>query len=171
MQQLLAAKGYRIVVCSRVVDALPHLLQVAPRSGYKTYEYAPALFSPQTKNIIISEFHKSQNRWVKSELDIFYLLAHEIGHALDHFLKGVTNTQRFKEAYRADYTRLNSDDKIMLAYFIQSGSKFGRQETFAEIFSSVLGQSHYLVIEQKFPETAKLVREVVSDKASITSNG
>lgn len=172
VQDLLATKGYRIVASTRVVDAMPALLQVTPRwSGHTTHEHLPALFIPQLKLIVLSEFYKSRNSWVKVDLDIFYMLAHEVGHALDHSLKGVTNTRRFKETYLADYARLNSDDKSRLTYFIQNTSKFGMEETFAEIFSSVLGQSQCADIEQKFPETAKLVREVLLDKVSIASRG
>ena len=147
---------------------MPALLQVPTTGlGRTTFEEVPALFIPQSKLIVVSEFYKSKYSWDKVEIDMLYALAHEVGHAVDHSLNGVSNTRRFKKTYMSDYVRLNADDKSRLAYFIQSKSQAGRKETFAEIFSSVVSKSHCADIEQKFPGAAKLVREVLAAKLSM----
>jgi hypothetical protein len=85
------------------------------------WSVVPGVFDPSSKTVLIATSDRFPNGSVN-------LALHEIGHAYDAAMGGLSDSSDFTKAYEAAKGGLS-------AYFLQAGSA-GRQETFAESFAA-----------------------------------
>jgi|SRR5579885_1943401 len=161
IQNLLVRHGYKIVAARQLLTAVRSIYP-APFDSFTGYCFT------LLRLIIVCEYCKPKESWIPGN-NPCSVLAHEVGHAVDNCLMGVSNQSRFRLAHKKDCGRLNETEKSRLAYYIQRMSRQGRGEAFSEIFASILGQSLCPEIEQHFPECAKVVRGVLEARFKASS--
>lgn len=90
---------------------------------------------------------------------------HETGHGYDHVIGKYSKTADFRSAYNDDVSRLSSDQRSELKYYLQADDA-GPNETFAELFAEgVMRQAKIQPetgeIVQFFPRTFEVVARLL----------
>lgn len=135
---LLYSKGCKILVSPTYVDHDPQSANTRP-TGFEygsTWKDCPGRFDG--RNIVVCEYTIGNDFDLEEASDPLGILRHEIGHAIDHFLGGISNTTDFKQAYSQDIHGLDEFVKPRLRYYIQTEGN-GPAETFAELAAAKYG--------------------------------
>lgn len=135
---LLTKHNYRILAIREMSD-YKNEWQTTQASGYskgKTFEHVGGVTLPRANLILIAEYEKRGNAYVR--IDYFnrfqYIFEHELGHAID-FLLGISKSEKFLEKYWIDASSLPRGIDRLLSYFVQEKER-GPRETVAELFCS-----------------------------------
>lgn len=177
IKNLLRSQGWQVVATRKISTAMPELREVKPRGWPpgSTWDNASALCDASTKRIVIAENSlQGLDGPAAKELKVGHTLGrccHEIGHAVDHALKGASETAEFKQAYEKD---LKDQEKLpdaerkwmkeAFAYFLQPGEA-GRQEAWADLYAASIGKNSYPVnkdLSKYFPGAFKIVQTQIS---------
>ncbi len=162
VRKLLIANGTKIVIGGTVSDAKPELKNVRPRGWPpgSTWDNADGLYSPGDKTVVIAEYRMDGDKKVPSGRTAG-VERHEIGHAVDHAMGDLSHSEEFDKAYQQDIAKLSAADRQRLTYLLQNDNA-GKEETFAEIFAGINGQTcnagDTAYILSKFPNVAELLR-------------
>lgn len=157
VQKFVSKKGYKVVAVKRISNVLPgDMILPADYPEQDNYSALGMCFKYFGK-IIVAESVPFNDGWHSTHETVTKTLAHEVGHAVDFCLGDFSNTAKFKHAHNADYKNLSDDDKQKWKYYVRTGDQRGRCETFAEIYSCIIGEKDGF--EKLFPETAKAIRE------------
>ncbi|MBD0319160.1 MAG: hypothetical protein ICV87_02430 [Gemmatimonadetes bacterium] len=171
VREILDWGGYALVTGLTVVDAEPGLAGQRPR-GYPpdaTWENSPGGYLGGTaKRIVVAETYRDyeSDRFVPCT-HVAGALRHEVGHALDDALGGVSAGVEFLSVYVRDRLRLrerNLQDE--LAYFLNEDLKAGADETFAELVAIACGGGAAGVDElmaSTFEDSLALVKRILED--------
>lgn len=157
----LSDNGFKIVAASAVVEELPYLKEVHPR-GYgesDTFENVLALMDHFNRLVLVAEKSKSGDN-----TDAPNGVRYESGHAIDA-LYSFSDSAEYMKAYENDVKRMGLEDRQYLAYLLQGGNA-GPCESFAEVFATIHGGSRNAYFKQRmeqcFPETIKVVRQMLT---------
>lgn len=169
LTSFLSSQGCKIYVTPTMIDKEPALLNTQPR-GYeqgKTFKNVPACFDGQ--DVIVCNYAmRGSDDW-EPTADPNGSLRHEMGHALDHYLGGITSEQNFKLMYYkdcGDLERKNPDVKERLSYYVQK-AEGGPSECFAECVCVILGgrtrdNGHVSDINIAFPNVIKYIENRIT---------
>lgn len=175
MRNILKSKGFSIVTCHLLGDALPP--SENEQGPVTPWNIVSSAYLPSDKQIIISEVTNDSNGGEVSNLNTEGLLRHTIGHAIDslapelmsdHFHDKLSDLESFKYAHTSDIGRLGNDKKAKLAYFVEDGD-ISRSECFAECFAALHGGGSIYSIEvmnKYFSATMKQIRDIVQSVES-----
>jgi tetratricopeptide (TPR) repeat protein len=138
--QFCAENGCRICITPSLEDRNPELRNTKPR-GYEegqTYKNTPAMFAfPEVVVCQYSQVGDNEDNMQPND-DGVGALRHEFGHAVDHYLDYISNSEEFKHIYYLDRAKIA--DKDALAYYIQEGTEHGgASETFAQACCIIFG--------------------------------
>jgi len=158
---------------SKITEVYPRLAGKHPRgwSEGATWDSSGGMFNINTKTITISEtkYSAKLKKFDKpSKTMLKYTINHETGHGFNHSVKvSYSDSEFFKAAYKKDIAKLTPNDitKNDLKYFLQEGSA-GRDETFADLFSELMGQGQQALtvgnkLKQFFPESTKYIEDLL----------
>lgn len=166
LRQIVADEHFDLVVGDHVTQVMPKLEGVTPRGWVNgTWDEAEGLCDPMRRKIVVTERKRDfGGYWVKPTKeradDVFW---HEFGHGLDHSVSGDeirSSQKKFIKAYKKDLKALD-DSNFMhmdLDYFLQEG-RSGRQETFAQMFTNLMGAVDETDIRRHFPNVKELMEE------------
>ncbi len=163
----LQRRGGRICLTPRMADKLPVYQNTRPRGwddGF-TGKNVDGLFDG--KDVIVCEYTSR----IDDELSmarnnrVGYLVRHELGHAFDHYWRGLSATEEFRHTYLLDLGQMDSDEREgELAYFTQKANA-GASECFAELFAIMVGGGHSSkgdeALMRCFPNYAKLIKKTL----------
>jgi tetratricopeptide (TPR) repeat protein len=136
---LLAKKGIHIKLTPTMIDNDPSLAYQQPR-GYedgKTFKNCPGLFDGYDIVVCEYEFIGDSNDVRKCQGPMG-TLRHELGHAVDRCLGGVSRKEEFRHLYLLDIGTIDDEVKNKIGYYLQK-DKAGPAETFAEIMCHKYG--------------------------------
>jgi hypothetical protein len=162
----LASQGCKVYVTPNMIDKEPELLNTRPR-GYedgRTYKNVPALFDG--RDVVICNYTLGDDEsWTPRE-DPSGSVRHEIGHAIDRYLGGVTRDDAFKLMYYKDCGKIEPEVKERLAYYVQK-AQGGPSECFAECVATIFGggdrgEQHYADIRAAFPTVIAYIQNLIS---------
>jgi hypothetical protein len=131
---LLVQRGIKICLTPTTIDQDPRSQNTKPR-GYEegtTYKNCPGFFNGRM--IVVCEYAlrgADDSAWSNTS-DPIGTLRHEMGHAIDSCLGGLSGSEEFKHAYYLDVGRIDEDAKPRIAYYLQT-AQGGPSETFAEL--------------------------------------
>ena len=159
---LLQQRGIKICLTPTTIDQDPRNQNTKPR-GYEegsTYKNCPGFFNGRT--IVVCEYTLSgfdDSGWDHA-LDPIGTLRHEMGHAIDACLGGVSRSDEFKHAYYLDVGQIPEDVKPHISYFLQT-SQGGPSETFAELVCYDFGG------RTRYPERCQLVHSSFKQASAV----
>ncbi len=137
---LLYSNNCKILLMPSVVEN-DFRMQNAQPGGYwegANFENVPAYF--HAPNIAIGQYASDPSgAGYQPAQGYIGTLRHEVGHAIDCFLGGVSDSPEFRHAWTEDcYTAEARANQKKLAYFLTEGER-GQAETFAELCCYDLG--------------------------------
>jgi tetratricopeptide (TPR) repeat protein len=163
--------GGMIHLTPTLIDRNPELKNTRPR-GYEeghTYKNCPAMFD--YPNIVVCEYaivgDDDDDKWELTD-DPIGSMRHEMGHALDAFLGGLTQTEEYKHAYYLDLGKVDQDMREKLHYYTQK-AEGGPSETFAELVCALYGggttsyrNTRCQEVFQCFPTMSALIKNKIN---------
>ncbi len=139
MQTALDARGVRVEVVRRIVDAKPHLAGVCPRGwpAGLTYENADACYDGGV--VVVAEVHADNVTGQEVPNGrAAGATRHELGHAADEVYGNFSHDPAFRAAYNADVADIQANNTPVDPYYLQGGDA-GPEEMFAEAFAQMYG--------------------------------
>ncbi len=161
----LVKAGIRIVV-------IPDMDSV-PRSYFnENYVDTLGLFWHERLIFIPQKFF-SDGEFLNND-QVEFVALHEIGHAFDYLMGYLSETQTFKTAYSADYSRLNETEKAKISYLVEGVNRMARGQLFAETFALVYAtqinvEPENRQLEWDFPTCYQFIRDRVPKFQASTS--
>ena len=164
IKKLLDDKGVEFQIGKKVTQVKPELKGVHPRgwpSG-TTWDSCEGLYDGNNRKVVSCETSRpiGKKTFVKNAR-VEGVFKHETGHALDVALDGFSETQEFKNAWAKDVRLIPKNQKRRYNYFIQKGrSSAGRKETFADVFSELIGnaENKNFATKNAFPNATKVIK-------------
>ncbi|MBY0359083.1 MAG: hypothetical protein K2W82_13860 [Candidatus Obscuribacterales bacterium] len=161
VKQLFAKHGLVVCLTTTLIDKEPALKNRQGR-GYDgfTFRTCPGMFNGH--EVIICERTIDENDdSVKESLsipEIINTLYHECGHAVDYYLGDISASEEFKHAYLLDIGKIEPENKVDLAYFLQK-SAAGQEECCGELIGILLGKNDRRTnkLRSAFPLTIQLL--------------
>lgn len=133
----------RVHVAATSLDENPKLAEVQPR-GYEagsTFRNVPAFWDGRNVVVCTYAMRGERNFW-EPTYDLEGAVRHEVGHALDKLLGGLSKEGEFGNCYSLDSNRMEPAMQEELKYYLQKGSG-GRSECFAECCATLFGGSQF----------------------------
>jgi len=164
IKKALNDNGVKFQIGEKVTQVLPELKGVHPRGWPKgsTWDSAEGLYRQADKTVLNCENVRpiGQKVFQKNNRPES-IFKHETGHAVDKaVLDKFSHTDNFADAWMTDAMNLSEKQKRTHSYLLQKGNA-GREETFAEIFSDLMGNVGYLKAAETFPNTTKLIKKTL----------
>lgn len=186
-----AQNGTRVNLAHEMRDAAPDIINRRPRNWPRgsTWANVDGCFRTNTNQVIACEtyigFWRGGKKLQSDRID--NVIAHETGHALDHYLQsrglrhgesthvhGGSMSKEFAEAYKADRAEIERyrkkdgslskrELKKQLAYFLPPEHDVGQSETFAEGLAVLQGHPARDIFAQHFPRSLEALRSVIAN--------
>jgi len=162
----LSEKKHEIKLAHNATEAYPEIVGDKMRGwpDDATWDDVEGFFVPELKTTNVFEYIRDgEGGWRKNYRDSSFTIAHELGHALDDALDDISSKKKFRDAYYKDIKTLSEKDIIVSGYFTQEGEA-GRQETFAELFSTMFSGGYDVSgMQRRFPGATKALKEIIKD--------
>lgn len=139
-------RGCRICLTPTLIDKDPELVNTHPK-GYEegqTYRNCPACFQWPSSPGAHGEVTVCEYSFIGDGPDLRHnpdnlpALRHELGHALDYYLGGVSRTDEYRHQYYLDLGQMDDDTRARLAYYTQK-DRTGPSESMAELLGYKFG--------------------------------
>lgn len=165
--------GCQVCITPLLIDRNPELKNSRPRTYEqgKTYKNCPAMF--ESPNVVICQYSMDDSDNVHINNDSLGSLKHEFGHAVDHFMGGLSHQPGYRHVYFSERSRVNDAYRGDLSYYIQTGNEYGAAECFAEGFAVLQGgrdettgpwgRNHNNAFRESFPGVLKFIDTRIAD--------